>query len=172
MINPLPTNGKILSYYGPLDINLISFLGNYIKGLVDTEKRVVMRIYKVFIELVQNVSYYSAELKYTSCEKRGKGIGWVNINEEQDFFSVTTGNKIFREHSTILIKNCNEINLLSEGELRELKRKTRSRADVRDVGAHIGLIHTGLISCNPLDIEILDLDKEYSYFQITVKIDK
>ena len=69
-------------------------------------------------------------------------------------------------------KNSKEINSLNEENLRELKRKTRSQANMRDIGAHIGLIQTGLITGNSIDLEIRPIDNKYSYFIISAKVNK
>jgi hypothetical protein len=164
---------NVLSYHGPMNINLVSFLANYMKDIVDADQAVIKRLFKVFIELTQNVSYYSALMNEIKAEQISrKGVGWFYIDEYEHDFTVATGNLIKKEHGPVLKKNCDEINNLEENELRELKRKTRSQAAIRDVGAHIGLIHTGLISGNPLDVEISPIDDNHSFFRISVKIDK
>ncbi len=38
--------------------------------------------------------------------------------------------------------------------------------------ANIGLIQVALTSANPLDIEVTLIDDNYSFFAITVKVDK
>jgi hypothetical protein len=70
------------------------------------------------------------------------------------------------------MKNSTEINSLGEEELRELKRKTRSQASQRDIGAHIGLIQTGLITRNALELSIEHIDEKFSFFTITAKVNK
>ena len=118
------------------------------------DQKVISRIFKVFIELVQNVSNYSAQVNNKLLEEHQKknGIGWFSIDENESVYQISTGNLISRTHGPILLKNCEQINKLTEEELRDLKRQTRKQSNIRDVGAHIGLIHTGLITSNPLDI--------------------
>ncbi|MBN2484745.1 MAG: SiaB family protein kinase [Bacteroidales bacterium] len=165
---------NVLSYHGPVNIDLVSFMANYMKEVVNAEQAVTKRLFKVFIELAQNVSLYSAHSKkgWKPSEEMNRGIGWLQVDENEGDFTVASGNLIRKEHGNILQRNCDEINMLEEDELRELKRKTRNQADVRDVGAHIGLIHTGLISGNPLNVEISPIDDNHSFFRISVKIDK
>ena len=166
-----PQKENLITYHGPISINLLSFIGNYLKMILNTDYKIFSKIYKVFIELTQNVSYYSAESKEVD-HGLYSGIGWFSLNEYEDCFKFTTANLILKEHATILDKNCNEINSLNETELRELKRKTRGQAKIRDIGAHIGLIHTGLISGNNLEFQIDNIDEKYSYFTISAKMDK
>lgn len=165
---------NVLSYHGPINIDLVSFMANYMKEVVVADQAVTKRLFKVFIELAQNVSLYSAQSKkgWKTPDEINRGIGWLQIDENEQDFTVATGNLIRSEHGQVLQRNCEEINMLEEAELRELKRKTRNQAGIRDIGAHIGLIHTGLISGNPLDIEISPVDDKFSFFRITVRIDK
>jgi len=166
------TNGnKIISFHGPLTISLLSFISNYLKLIISTDQVLMSRLYKIFVELTQNVSYYSAEVK--EVEKGiNSGIGWFILYEHQDYFIFTTGNLIKKKDATKLIKNCTEINSLKEEDLRILKRKTRTQAKIRDIGAHIGLIQTGLLSSNTLDFKISEIDSKHSYFTLSVKLDK
>ncbi|MBP1669930.1 MAG: hypothetical protein H6Q21_2296, partial [Bacteroidetes bacterium] len=71
-----------------------------------------------------------------------------------------------------LTSYCQEINGLHEEELRELKRKTRAQAMVRDVGAHIGLIQTSLTSGCKLDFSIEPMNKVHSFFTISTIVYK
>ncbi len=171
MNNKNNQENKILSFHGPLTISLLSFVGNYLKLLINTDQVIASRLYKIFIELTQNVSYYSAEVK--EIEKGIKsGVGWFLLNEYDKYFIFTTGNLIKKEDGFKLTRNCNEINSLNEEELRTLKRKTRGEAKIRDIGAHIGLIQTGLLSGHPLDFKISEINSKHSYFTISVKLDK
>ena len=168
-----PNYTNIISFHGPVSLNLMSYLGNYTKELVSTERKTVIQIFKVFVELVQNISNYSAMAndKLTDNQSRN-GVGWFSVDENETGYHISTGNLIVKEHGPVLITNCDQINKLNEQELRELKRKTRGQASIRDVGAHIGLIHTGIITNNPLDVEISPIDDKHSFFRITAKVNK
>jgi hypothetical protein len=161
----------LLTYQGPITVNLVSFLGNYIKSFIDYDTKVLVRLFKIYIELTQNVSYYSAETKEV---KNGVncGVGWFTLQEFKDSFRITTGNRILKSDGPKLTQYCNEINGLNEEELRELKRKTRAQAMVRDVGAHIGLIQTSLTSGNKLDFNIESINRSLSFFTISTKVVK
>lgn len=173
MFDSQPYKHNILSYHGPLNIDFISFSANYIRDIIQADPKVVKKIFKVYIELVQNVSYYSAHVRENAKSPDSRrGIGWYYIDELADHYLISTGNLIAKSHGPILEKNCEEINSLNETELRDLKRKTRSQASVKDIGAHIGLIHTGLISGSPLDVKITPVDDDHSFFRIKVIIDK
>jgi hypothetical protein len=162
---------NIICYHGPVDIDLVSFTSNYAKKHILANGLIVGKIYKVFIELAQNVSYYSAR-QYSNARTFGSGIGWLRIDEKKDCFEISTGNSIYKDHGPILEQNCNEINSLKEDQLRDLKRFTRSQAGKRDIGAHIGLIQMGLLTGNPLELKIEPENEIYSFFTITAKVNK
>lgn len=161
----------IICYKGPINIDLVSFISNYLKQHINANNIVVSRIYKVLIELIQNVSYYSVD-QFNSHRSFGTGIGWFRVEENETWFTVSTGNRIFKEHGPILVQNSKEINSLKEDDLRALKRRTRSQASQRDIGAHIGLIQTGLLTGNALDLTIEPVDDKFAYYTITAKINK
>jgi hypothetical protein len=151
---------SLLIYKGAFTVNLISILGNQIRLLPEIDFRIVQKIFRIFMELTQNVSYYSAEVvnvkSGVSC-----GSGWVSVQDFPDCMKVTTGNRILPEHAPKLIKYCTEINTYNNEELRKLKRDIRSQALERDTGAQIGLIQTSIISATKLDIQITtELEKD------------
>lgn len=164
-------NESIISFKGPLTVGLLSYVGNSLKSIVKPNHSLEKRLFRIFIELTQNVSYYSVEVVEV---ERGikSGVGWFVVNESNSHYVVTTGNLIIREDGFKLIRNCDEINSKNEKQLRELKRKTRSEAIERDVGAHIGLIQTSLLSGSKLNYKVTELDDEHSFFTISVNIEK
>jgi hypothetical protein len=171
MTNKDHLTNNLLWYHGPINIDLVSFMSNYLKHNINTHGIVLGRIYKVFIELIQNVSYYSARQQSES-RSFGSGIGWFRVDEYDKYFIISTGNLILSEHGTVLKKNAREINIMDEEALRNLKRKTRSQASVRDIGAHIGLIQTGLITGNDLKLTIEPYDDQHSFFTISAQVNK
>jgi hypothetical protein len=162
---------SLLIYQGVFTVNLISILGNHIRLLPDHDTLILQRIFKVFIELSQNVSYYSYE---TIEIKQGVncGIGWVTVQDYDDFYRITTCNSIAPEHGPKLEAYCKEINSMEAEALKVLKRKTRAQAMLRDTNAQIGLIQTGLISGSKLDSEISAEHEKSHHFRISATINK
>jgi len=162
---------SLLIYQGVFTVNLISILGNHLRLMPDHDTLLLQHIFKVFIELSQNVSYYSAE---TIEVKQGVfcGIGWVSVQQLNDNYKITTSNLIKPEHGPKLLHYCHEINSLDEESLKILKRKTRAQAMLRDTNAHIGLIQTGIISGSKLDFEVSENIENSKFFRISATINK
>ena len=162
----------VLSFMGPINIHVRVFFGNYLKVILQDDYQTINRIYKTFIELTQNVDYYSAEFQHSNDEQAKTGIGSFILKEYKDYFNFTTGNLIYAQHGDKLKKYCDEINDSDNAVLREIKRETRKLADIHEAGAHIGLLHVGVITGNLFKYDIRKIDDTFSYFTLTVQIDK
>jgi hypothetical protein len=160
------------TYEGPFNMRIISTLGKYLTDFLDTSYEARMSIYRVFIEICQNVSLYSFDRVWQN-KKSSVGYGKLIIKDEDDKITVYTINKILDHHADILLENCNNINNYSLDELSELKEKLRREASVEDLGAHIGLISIRLYSKNVIKFEIIDKPDEHAkYFAITATVIK
>lgn len=162
----------VISFMGPINIHVRVFFGNYIKVLLQENYQTINRIYKSFIELTQNVDYYSAEMQNASGDDSKTGIGTFILKEYKDYFNFTTGNLIHSHHGSKLKEYCDEINNSDTSVLRELKRKKRKSAGLQEAGAHIGLLQVGVITGNKFQYNIDKINDKYSYFTLTVQIDK
>jgi hypothetical protein len=171
IINKEYQEKSLLLYQGTLTVNLISILSNHIRLLLNHDFKALQKIFKIFIELCQNVSYYSADTFEVNtgvfC-----GAGWVSIQDMEEFYRISTGNTINPGDADTLTRYCEEINSLSEEELRKLKREIRSEALARETGAHIGLIQTSIISGNHLEFQIDKQDEAKPIFILSAIINK
>ncbi|NJM15155.1 MAG: hypothetical protein HC896_07065 [Bacteroidales bacterium] len=105
-------------------------------------------------------------------ENSPSGVGSFEIVEHKDHYLISTGNLIYNNDIQKLNSNVEEINQKDQSDLRGLKRKVRGQATDRDVGAHIGLIHVGIISSNKLAHSIQNINEKFSYFKVTAKVNK
>ena len=161
----------IVSYKGPFDKNAMNLIGNYIRGIISLNPKASKKVFKVFIELAQNIAQYSAE-KNLIGDYIGAGVGSLVIVEYPDFFQLVTGNLIENDSLGPVIDKCELINTLDKEGLRKLKREQLKHNDTSRTGADIGLIQLAITSDNPLDIEVRPIDKQLSFFTIRVKINK
>jgi len=161
----------VLMYHGTFTVNLISILGNHLRILLESDTRVIQRVFKIFIELAQNVCYYAAD---TSAIKNGTecGKGWVSVQDMGSFYLITTGNVLKPGDGEKLTQYCLEINGLEPEALKALKRDIRSQGMVRETGAHIGLIQISLLSGSKLFHTILDDPRSGNSFIISARVNK
>lgn len=170
-IDPKYQENALMFFQGPVTVNLISCLGNYIQSFLPLDGKILQRIFRVFVELTQNMSFYSADIqegKTGSC----CGSGWFSIQDQEDHYRITTGNMIKVADGPKLEAFCGEINSLDQEALRKLKRDIRSNAMMRDVNAQIGLIQVGIIISSPLEYQITKIDRLHSFFVVSASVSK
>lgn len=161
----------LLSYHGPFYIELISIFGTDIKNFSKVYDNARRKLFKIFIELSQNVSYYSESFHLVNNDQR-VGLGELELKEYETFYTFTTKNKVKKDDSKILSERCKMVNKADHYELRRLKRRQRINSPGEKFGARIGLIQAVMLSKNKLKYKVDQINNDYSYFSITVKVDK
>jgi hypothetical protein len=170
MLHYKDSESVYLSYEGPFNITMIADLAKSLVNNIIASEWVQKKLYRVFIELAQNVAFYSFNRVLLS---NGSiiGKGKVYITYKETGLQCSTINKIMKEHAPILIKNCMEINQSTLNELHNKKKKLREITNFNDTGAHIGLIMICLYSENPIEFEVInDNHSGDTYFKISATI--
>jgi uncharacterized protein YlbG (UPF0298 family) len=161
----------ILSYKGPFYIELISVFGTNIRNFNDVYNNARKKLFKIFIELSQNVSNYSENFHMVNNVQR-IGVGELFLKELDTAYSFTTKNQVKKKDAEILAERCEIVNASDQMKLRELKREQRLNSPGEKFGARIGLIQAVMLSRNNLEYQVESIDENFSYFSLTVKIDK
>ncbi len=166
-----PDNDDVKLYYkGPVDSRILSLVGDYINTLQAKNRNSSRKLFKIFLELAQNISDYSDEIIEIGEKKIGGGI--IKITETESNIYLSTGNTVKKENVSDLVDKCAYINSLDRESLRKYKRYERSKASKPSGNAGIGLIQVALTSENPLDVEIYSINETKVHFSIIVTIDK
>jgi len=160
-------NEVLLSYKGPFDSIVLSVLAKYIELLVEKDANASRKMFKIFIELAQNISSYSSEVRPSD----GAKIGQLAIGETPDHYSLVTGNLISNSDVVPVIEKCEIINSLDRDALRKYKVEQRNLATSME-HSHIGLIQVALTASQPIDLEVVHIDDEFSFFTVSVKVNK
>jgi len=161
----------VFSYKGLFDKHIRFVFGNHIETVLSLFPIARERIFRIFIELTQNISFYSIE-KNPHAKAHEAGIGTVLIKEYDDFFLLITGNVAQPEDATAVVDKINKINSLTRENLRKFKREKRKLPRGLHGAAHIGLIQSALISGYELKSEKTDVENGMSYLTISVRINK
>lgn len=161
----------MLTYRGPFYIELISVFGNNVRNYTSAYGNANKKLFRIFIELSQNVSNYSEDFHMVNNENR-IGVGELRLVESDTHFKFTTKNLVKKSDSKILINRCDLINSSSLLELRQLKREQRINSPGEKFGARIGLIQAVMLSQNKLEYNYEEVDDNFAYWSLTVKIDK
>lgn len=162
----------LLSYQGTFSNQLIVDLGESIQKYFSENPRFKRKFFLIFMELAQNVSYYSAEVLHPNTTEEER-IGLFYLSENEDAYLLTTGNVIHNVSLDRIKQKIAHINKLNHTDLRKLRLDTvHQKAPHESKGAGVGLMKISLIAENPIEIKSKQLDNLTSFFTITVKINK
>lgn len=161
----------LISYKGPVTPVIMAEISRDIQDKLADNPRASRKVFSVFLELAQNILYYSSEkIQYAG---RIDSVGMLQILESDFHYVFSCGNTINRKHVDQLIDSCHTINSLDKEELRKLKRHQRRQPSTEiSKGAGIGLVQVAILSGNPLEIQAQDLDNNHSIFTLSVNINK
>lgn len=165
---------KILLYYkGPFDELILTKIGNYLRNKFSQTPKAGSKIFAIFIEMAQNISYYSAETDLFDDSVKKYGIGTIVVNELSDSYKLISGNMVTHDVAAEIIAKCRAINTLDAEGLRNMKKEVRS-APRRDdhKGGNIGLIQMAIKSENSLEVETKSFDDVHAFLTISTTIDK
>jgi hypothetical protein len=162
---------SILAYKGPFYIELISVFGTNIRNLNDVYGNARKKLFKIFIELSQNVSNYSENYHMVNNMQR-IGVGELFLKESESKFYFSAKTQVKKSDANILAERCEIVNASDYNRLRDLKREQRLNSPGEKFGARIGLIQAVMLSKNKLEYSIEEIDTNFSHFTLTVKIDK
>jgi len=158
-----------LSYTGPFDSKVLSVLGDYISEIIGKDSIAGQKLFRIFIEMAQNISFYSDEKSLTN---QKIGIGTIIIRDVQNKLFLHAGNMINNKDVVEIIEKCEIINSLDRAGLREFKRKQRNLPPGERGTANVGLIQVALTSENPLKFETTRVDENQSFFSIIITVNR
>lgn len=181
----LDSQNAVMYYKGSFDQAILENISLKLRRRFADNPRMSAKLFSVFIELAQNIAYYSAESNFfyeedlknnilqADEDKKNYGVGTVVIHNRENEIILSAGNLVPTEKVKGMITKCKEINILSVDELRALKKEIRSLDHTQEQkGGNIGLIHVALKSGNPLKVEAKKIDENNSYFVISSTIEK
>lgn len=152
LIEEIHDSNVIIAYQGIFDNSVLTILAQNIENNVDTDERLKKKLFKVFLEMAQNVSLYSEERKMVGTADMGEGI--FIIKEFEDHFTIATGNMAPPAFVEDITKHIERINSMNRDELREYKRERRALPHGVKGGANIGLIQIALTSENNISYKL------------------
>ncbi len=162
----------IISYSGTFDSKILTVIAQNIDYSLSNNPIVSRKVFKIFIELAQNVSLYSIERGETELGGELFGVGVLILKEYKDYYSFATGNLVDNESVLPLLQKCDTINSLDREQLREYKRKLRKMPSRIAGGGNIGLVQSALTADYPMEYKIIHIDDEKSFYVINVKVNK
>lgn len=158
----------LLSYKGPVTDIILAEISLEIQKKIKENPRIFRKLHAIFIELAQNILYYSNEYNHFRKQER---VGCIIIARSEDYYHLETGNLANTISIKLLRERCKVINDMDAKSLRMYKRHMRKLSLMAGArGAGIGLIQSALLSENPLEMRSRKIDDDYTFFTLSVKI--
>ncbi len=160
----------LYEYNGPFTQKIVKEYAFHINKLTASNKIAQRRLFYVFVELAQNVGFYSDHR--TLVGNKEYGIGSLIIYENKKSYGFIIGNYIVENALKVLEQKCEIINNLDRESLREFKIYQRNLIPGTNGGAHIGLIMTALTTRKKIEMDTYSIKNNDNFFSINVKISK
>ena len=134
------------------------------------DTKVVKKIFCIFIELAQNIAFYSVE-RVSLDEDRDIGVGIIIAGEKDKTFTITSGNMVTKQMVSTLVKHCDLINGMDGEELKQFykDRLKLPRVDGKQ-GGRVGLIDIVRKAGNPIRYQVFPIDDTNAFFVLTVNV--
>lgn len=163
----------IISYKGPMSDVIINEISREIQERLSSDPKSGKKIYAIFMELAQNIFFYSSES--TTLGGKTYRIGSIVLSQEEENYTLTAGNIVDKKWIAVLWDKCEMINSMDRDSLRKLKFEQKDKGEYssdNSKGAGIGLIQIALTSAQPISIEFRDIDEHKSFFALSVNVKK
>lgn len=161
----------LMTFKGAFSQELLVQIGELVK-LQQGNNSKVQKMFSVFVEMAQNILYYSAEKEVRSDGKE-VGVGMIVIRENEKSFVITSGNAIDREKAAEIHAYCSQLVAMSPEELKVLHQKKRLEEPPKgSKGAGLGLIEMMRKSDEKAEFLITQIDDRLSFFILNIIIHK
>jgi hypothetical protein len=172
LISNLLADYMTISYTGAFDGAVLSAFAKKVEQDLSANPKLNKKIFKIFVELAQNIALYSSDKIVTNDKTNFNGYGIFIIREFIDKYQLIAGNMAFKQDADIAVSKCEKINSLSREDLRDYKRQLRKQPARQKGGGNIGLAQIVLTANNSIDYQVIDVDKQHSFLIFSIDINK
>jgi hypothetical protein len=174
----LQRKGIIFAYSGYMTETVLSGVGEALKQKLtidDADTKTLRSVFAVFVEQMQNIIRYSAELAaQTDAPKSPHAeirYGILTIGQEDGDYVVHAGNLVARADVDRLRARLSKIRGMSKEELRALhKEQLRAGPEEGSKGAGLGLMEIARRSSKPIEFDFSDIDDDYAFFSLKASV--
>jgi coenzyme F420-reducing hydrogenase delta subunit len=133
-----------------------------LEGKTDSS-RTQKRVYHVMVECLQNVAKHADKEMSEDSDASGRGIFMISNNEEE--YTVTTGNVVSNEKAEIIKEMLDKFNALEADEIKsEYKRMIKASRLSEKAGAGLGFIDIVKKTGNNIEYFFDQINDETSFF--------
>jgi hypothetical protein len=168
-------NKIMLSFKGDITSELLTSILQIMESKLDNlqeEPKIKKKVYNVLVECLQNLYHHldvDASDNSESAKKFRSAIFMIGkIGSE---YNIITGNYILNKNVIPLRDKLNRINVMSKDELKEYYKEILNNDEFSDKGGGgLGMIDIARKSGQKLNFNFIEVDNQYSFFSLSIKI--
>ncbi|RQW86148.1 MAG: hypothetical protein EHM79_10245 [Geobacter sp.] len=164
-------SGIMMCFNGPFYHSIIEEIGNAVRNHLAAEnitQAVLMEVFAVYIELVQNVRNY---LTLRGITRPEVAASIITIGRSGVGYVVSSGNVVMNADVESLCLRVDEVNAMTRDEIKSQYRK-QMRCEVKPgaMGAGLGLLDIAKRSSEKMTYAVRDLDATSKFFTLSAYI--
>lgn len=164
----------ILSFNGVVTSDFLTAVLDIMENKMndlDESPKTKKKVYYVLVECLQNLYHHIEDEEGMKSNSKVSKAALVMIVKDEGGFLIQTGNYIDKKNVQKLDQRLKKINSLDKDDLRDYYREVLGNGSVSNKGtAGLGMIDIARKSGNKLEYQFLDIDEEFSFFSLNVKI--
>ena len=164
-------NHILLSFKGDITSELLTSILQIMESKLENlqeEPKVKKKVYNVLVECLQNLYHHMDEVD-AATDRNRSAIFMIGKLDNQ--YTIMTGNDIRAENVSGLDIRLNEINALSQDELKEYYKKVLANGEMSAKGGGgLGMIDIARKTGQKLNYNFMPIDDKYSFFSLNIKI--
>ena len=174
----LQRQGIIFAYSGYVTEPVLSGVGEALKQKLtidDADTKTLRSVFAVFVEQMQNIIRYSAELAARSSAADSPSLeiryGILTIGQEGSEYVVYAGNLVAQKDVERLRARLSRIRDMNKEELRALhKEQLRAEPEEGSKGAGLGFMEIARRASKPIEFDFTDVDDDYAFFALKATV--
>ena len=164
----------ILEYAGSISSDVISNTLAEFESKISTSedlKRVRKKVYNVLVECLQNLYHHVDEPpENVELDEKDK-YGAVILTRDGTFFRISTGNFIKKDKINSIKDRIDQVNSLSDDEVKILYREILNNSEFSDKGGGgLGILDIVRKTGNKLEYNFFQVDDDYIFYALDVYI--
>jgi hypothetical protein len=164
-------NGVLFCYNGYITDDIMMSIGSAINAKlleINAVKSKARSVFSIFIEQMQNIIRYSAEMSTVSVDDKLIDIryGMLIVSKEDDKFCITCGNVISNDNVDIFNKWLKRIKSSSMEEIKVMYNQLLNNISDDNAGSGVGFLDIAQRTNNNFDFIFTPIDDNLSYFII------
>ena len=177
----LHSQGVIFAYSGYVTEPVLSGVGEALKQKLtidDADTKTLRSVFAVFVEQMQNIIRYSAEMAQSTPPPASDAralmeirYGILTIGKEGNDYVVCAGNLVRKSDVERLRGRLSKIRDMSKDELKALyKERLRGDPEEGSKGAGLGFMEIARRASRPIEFDFADVDQHHAFFALKASI--